>query len=314
MAGLELLHGYTDDGLRLGAVHWQPEGEKKLCVVYTHGMNDHPLENPFMESIAGVLTPSGVGVLFGLNRGNAFINTLYTQKETPDGGYVTKQYGTMYDVFEECIYDVDLWVKKAFELGYQEIVLFGHSLGCNKTLYYLFQQPDARIQDKLKGIILASPVDMVGTTQTQPSSNNYLFSRLWGRQMQYKQMMREADVYMAAGQETELLSFRLWGIYLVSARTAKSLLTPGGAADNIPLVKNPNVFPALANINVPIMTLISEFDSTIIKSAQQDLALLEQKATSCPVFTKVCVHGANHRYMRHHKDIAKAIQQFVCSL
>lgn len=313
MAGLELLHSFTEDGLRLGAVHWQPEGEKKLCVVYTHGMNDHPLENPFIESTAEELTAKGVGLLFGLNRGHALINTLYTQEKTPDGGCVTKQYGTMYDVFEECVYDVDLWVKKTFELGYKEIVLFGHSLGCNKTLYYLSRKPDARLQEKLKGVILASPVDMVGTTQTQPQCGCLSF-RLWGRQPQYEQMMSEADEYIAAQKEMELLSVRLWGIYLISARTAKSLLTPCGAADNMPLVKNPDIFPALADIKVPIMALISEYDGTVIQSAQQDLSRLEQKAVSCPKFTKVCVLGANHKYVRHGKDVAKAIRQFVCCL
>ena len=44
-----------------------------------------------------------------------------------DGSY--KRCGCMYEIFEDCILDIDLALKQAKELGYKRICLMGHSYG-----------------------------------------------------------------------------------------------------------------------------------------------------------------------------------------
>ena len=73
-----------------------------------------------------------------------------------------KKLGSTFEIFEDCVKDISVWVKKIKELGYKKIVLMGHSLGCNKALYYLSQ--NVKLID---GVIFLSPPDMIGITKIE---------------------------------------------------------------------------------------------------------------------------------------------------
>ena len=58
--------------------------------------------------------------------------------------------GATFEIFEDSLKDIEVWVKKVKKLGYNKIILMGHSLGCNKALYYL-----SKNKGDVQGLILA---------------------------------------------------------------------------------------------------------------------------------------------------------------
>ena len=92
--------------------------------------------------------------MYGHTRGYPSTNDIIIKSEN------SITLGTTFEIFEDCLKDIKVWIKKAYELGYKRIVSTGHSFGSNKVLYYYYKNhPD------ITGIIFASPPDMQGLTQ-----------------------------------------------------------------------------------------------------------------------------------------------------
>ena len=249
MNSIEILHGWTKDNLNLQGIHWQSDS-KNVCIVFIHGMSGNILENYFAEILGNEFSKSNYGFIYGHNRGYNHINDIKTSKISKDGGNETKRIGTSYERFNESIFDIDLWVNKAHELGYKKIILMGHSLGCNKVIHYLSQ-------NKCKGIskvILASPPDMVGLAKLEKYQANYI------------EMLKEAKDNINNNNPRKILSSILWDWYFISSQTFIDLFEDNCPADNLPLLRNPDKFDELSDINIPIFTFLGEHDDIIIKS------------------------------------------------
>ena len=182
---------WTKDDLRLMGVHYPG---KDTCVLCFHGMAGNIIENRFATVTGEEVSMKGFGYIFAHNRGHSHINELDKKPERKDHGYDSAQLGATFELFPECIYDFDAWLSKVKELGYSKIVLMGHSLGCNKSIYYIYQKGDKA----LSGLILASPPDLVGLVE----SNDY--------QTNHRQLLAEAKKYVKANKPRTILSGKLW--------------------------------------------------------------------------------------------------------
>ena len=122
-------NAYTTDGLRLPLVHFE-SSDKDICVIFIHGMCQTILDNYFAIVCGETLANNNIGFLYEHNRGHSIENDILMK----DGSY--KRYGCMYEIFEDCIIDIDLAIQKAKDLGYKRFILMGHSYGCNKLIFY----------------------------------------------------------------------------------------------------------------------------------------------------------------------------------
>jgi len=292
--GLKSEYILTEDGLRLQGMHYEVE-KKDLCVLMVDGMAGFFIENYFADVLGETLAKDGVGAIYGHNRGYAHINDITIKKTGEDGGYKTKRVGATYERFEECIYDIDGWLRKTLKLGYKRVILMGHSLGCNKLIYYFYKK---RPKDVV-GIILASPPDMVGLAEVEKDNPNR------------KQLLNEARKNVKEKQPRKLLSSTLWDWYRLSSQTYLSLSEKGRPVDNLPVLRNPDKWPQLGIINVPILGIMGEKDDIEIRSLKNDLDLIASKAINAPSFNKKFVKGANHSYSRREKDLAKIVVNWI---
>lgn len=293
MANIEFLHEYTEDGLRLQGTHWYPK-KRKLCLICIHGMFDNLLENYYAEDLGNACIEKGYGFIFGHNRGYSVINDIGTKKILDDGSIMTKKIGTVFDTFDDCIYDIQLWMNTAKKLGYSEIILIGHSLGCNKVIYYISSHKD----NAIKGVALISPPDIVGMIKSQSN---------------YKEILNEAEYNVKNGEpEKALSSLPLRSLY-ISSHIFYNFFKNESFTNNIPIVENPEEFKQLAKIDVPILAIMGSNDNVIIHSAKEDLEILKAKAALCPNFSYSIIEGADHRYMTKSKELANSITGWVDS-
>jgi len=294
MNSIEILHGWTKDGLNLQGIHWKCD-LRDTCIVFIHGMSGNIIENYFAEILGEELSKNNYGFIYGHNRGYGHINDIKTSKILKNGTNETKRIGATYERFEESIFDVELWINKANELGYKNIVLMGHSLGCNKVIYYLSKS-------KCKGVskvILASPPDMVGLAKLEKYQPNYI------------EMLNEAKNNLAKNEPRKILSSMLWGWHYLSSQTFLDLFEDNCPADNLPIHRSPNKFKELSKINIPILAFLGEYDDIIIRSLTDDLQQIKAKAINCPDFESKILKGASHTYENKEKALSQLLLNWL---
>ena len=295
---IDILYIWTSDSLRLQGIHYGSE-KKDSCVLLIHGMSGNFIENYFAHVLGQKLAKNYIGFIYSHNRGYNHINDIVTKKgnlKLKRGiGYKTKRIGAIYERFLESEIDIEGWIGKCRELGYKKIILLGHSLGCNKAVHYYYKNHPKDVT----GIILASPPDMVGLaklTKYQPS---------------YEKLLKEARKNVADGKPRKLLSDQLWNWYQLSSQTFLDLCEEGGPADNLPVLRNPKKFPELESVSVPILGIMGEKDDIEIRSLEEDLDLIQSKATNCPEFTKEFIKEGTHTYDRQEDSFARVVLVWI---
>lgn len=283
-------HIWTKDNLRLMGTHYPG---RSTCVLEVHGMSGNFIENYYAHVLGEKLAAAGFGFMYGHNRGYCHMNGIPAKPIRPENnGYSSTRLGAMYELFEDCPKDISAWIAKVKELGYSKIILLGHSLGCNKTIYYMYKHQDPDVS----GVILASPPDMVGLVELERYQPNHA------------ELLKEAQQLVASGKPRQLLSSDIWdGEYILSAQTYLSLFQEGGPADNLPVNRNPEVFEQLAIIKQPILGIMGVHDDIEIRNLHDDMALIKSKATACKDFEVRFVNGANHDYQNREEEFADTV-------
>lgn len=282
MYNVQFINGSTEDGLKLQGVHWN-SNIKDTCIVCIHGMGGNIIENNYSHIFGKIFTENNIGFIFGHNRGYSHMNNI----ETVNGEY--RRIGTTFEIFEECEYDIDLWVNKAIELGYKKVVLLGHSLGCNKCIYYLSKNKNKNIE----GLILASPPDMLGLTKYQVPNFNELF--------------KEAEDNIKNGNNKKLLSAMVDDLNYKSSESYINWFTEGSNCDNIPILRNPEKFDQLSTIDVKIFAFSGEKENVVYKRFD----LLKEKALSCKDFQYTIIKDSDHIYKNVEENVANIILEWM---
>lgn len=291
---MDLIQTWTEDGLGLPGFHLESE-EKDLCVLFVHGMASSFLSSPLGNNLGYPLQKEGIGFVYSHNRGFSYINDILTRDVDELGATKTKIIGAAYEDFSDCVLDIDAWVDKVLELGYKRIIILGHSLGATKCVYYLGKKK----REEVVGFVMASSADVIGLVTKA------------GYQPDYEELLREAKDLVSSGRGDQLLSGKIWGAYIVSAKTFLKQFVEGCAADVLPIQKKSEHFDVLEKIELPILCLSGGNDDTIIWSLEEDQKIIESRALAAKSFDRFIVPGADHLYTRKSQEVFKTIMNWV---
>ncbi len=114
----------TPKKFRLNGVWYGPKRAKRV-VILVHGLGGNMLNSVAIE-FAAVLTNSETAVLSFNNRGHGLVSKLYKHSPKSKKGYVSITAGSVHEVFEDCVDDIDGAVQFARAHGGREIYLAGH--------------------------------------------------------------------------------------------------------------------------------------------------------------------------------------------
>ena len=274
-------NAYTKDNLCLPMIHFN-SNEKDICVIFIHGMCQTILDNYFAIVCGNTLSKNNIGFLYEHNRGHSIENDILMK----DGSF--KRYGCMYEIFEDCILDIDLAINKAKELGYKKFILMGHSYGCNKLIYYYYKK-----HPNILGLILASAPDMVG------------LQLYW--QKDYKTLIKEAKDNIDNGNPTKIISNLIEDYMYMSSGTYYNWFRENSNLDNLPVMGNSNNWYQFESINIPILT----FSGALETDNYLHLDLLKDKANSCNNFEYKIIEDANHFYHNKESEISYLILNWI---
>ena len=278
----ELVRLKAIDGIELVGILYHPVEDKKKIVVHVHGLNGNFYENHFVDILAKTYNKLGYGFLIFNNRGKDFISELFKDEESVVIG------GSL-ENFQDSLRDVGgvlQWVK---DREYQEIVLEGHSYGCNKVLYYYSKYHD----DLIKKMVLLAPCDIPSLIKHRLSKEEYLIVK------------EKASQLICDGKENDLVPTSLMANGYVRAGTFYYDFLPNGENDFIRYRERNSKSEVLNKINIPVYVVFGDQDECVLtKSIDVVKKYLEDNISNCSLYV---IDGADHCFLPQFEKLEKGI-------
>lgn len=285
------------DGVMLNGILYESnhkeQGKEKTIILSVHGMTSDCLKK--RDQIIGKkANQAGIDYFCFNNRGSELAKyiqkNIENQKEKRLGG-------TTYEDVLESYEDIVGAILKLKELGYQNIYLQGHSLGCTKIVYTyqeLKEEKDTLLEN-IKGIILLSLIDIPRTLQF------YLGEK-------FIDYLKIADEKEKEGKLLELMPKEAF-IHPVSVKTFLRYARDNQEIDFANYGKDSKL-EKLNNIEVPLFMRWGNVKEMILQEAEE-LVNIVNNTISNPHKDIDYIDGANHSYEEKEEKLAEQILAFI---
>lgn len=288
---MKLIKFLATDGIELDGILYNSKSETKRIILAVHGMSSNCIKERD-EIIAKQANANKIDYFCFNNRGSELVKYI---KRSTDGKKLLG--GTSYEDVLEGYEDIKGAIIKLRNLGYKEIYLQGHSLGCTKIVYTYnkLKREASNILEDIKGIILLSLVDIPGTL------NIYLGNKL-DNYIKYAKNLEEN------GQEDELMPKEAF-IHPVSVKTFLRYARDNKEIDFANYGKD-NKLEMLNNIDIPLFMRWGNVNEMILQNAE-DLVNMLNDIIKNPNKDINFIDGADHGYKDRREELGKEIIKFI---
>lgn len=292
---MELINFMATDGVNLEGILYKASSNiSEKIILSVHGMTSNCFKKRDIE-IAKKANEKGIDYFAFNNRGSEIVK--YIEKET-EGQPAKELAGTAYEDVLEGYEDIVGAIIKLKELGYENIYLQGHSLGCTKIVYTyneLINNDETEILENIKGVILLSLVDIPMALKVYLRDNfkQYLdyAEKLEHENKIYEMMPRESFIHPISVKS-----------FLRYARDNKDIDFANYGKDN--------ELEKLNNIQVPLFMRWGNDNEMIIQQADELSTMVNNIITNENKNIDY-IDGANHSYTGKEKELAEQIVEFV---
>ena len=292
---MELINFMATDGVNLeGIIYKASSNISEKIILSVHGMTSNCFKKRDIE-IAKKANEKGIDYFAFNNRGSEIVK--YIEKET-EGQPAKELAGTAYEDVLEGYEDIVGAIIKLKELGYKNIYLQVHSLGCTKIVYTyneLINNDETEILENIKGVILLSLVDIPMALKVYLRDNfkQYLdyAEKLEHENKIYEMMPRESFIHPISVKS-----------FLRYARDNKDIDFANYGKDN--------ELEKLNNIQVPLFMRWGNDNEMIIQQADELSTMVNNIITNENKNIDY-IDGANHSYTGEEKELAEQIVEFV---
>ena len=292
---MELINFMATDGVNLEGILYKASSNiSEKIILSVHGMTSNCFKKRDIE-ISKKANEKGIDYFAFNNRGSEIVK--YIEKET-EGQPAKELAGTAYEDVLEGYEDIVGAIIKLKELGYKNIYLQGHSLGCTKIVYTyneLINNDETEILENIKGVILLSLVDIPMALKVYLRDNfkQYLdyAEKLEHENKIYEMMPRESFIHPISVKS-----------FLRYARDNKDIDFANYGKDN--------ELEKLNNIQVPLFMRWGNDNEMIIQQADELSTMVNNIITNENKNIDY-IDGANHSYTGKEKELAEQIVEFV---
>lgn len=251
------------------------------CILYIPGVAGNFFESTFAREIGNYGLTSGYDFLFTHNQGSFQVMKFpYLRK---DGNLESIMKGAAYEIFDDCIYDIEAWLRFVKEKGYKKVIVVSHSFGCNKIVHFLNQNQE--FNDLISNIILLAPQDMVGIDKLDI----------------HKGMLEEAEKNIKDGYPNKLLSKNFLGFCLISSFTYNNMIK-NDYIFNIPYKRENANFSMIQNIKIPIYVIIGTEDG-----GENSSLYMKKIVDNCWKAKYSVIESANHVFQDKEEELTNLI-------
>lgn len=292
---MELINFMATDGVNLEGILYKASSNiSEKIILSVHGMTSNCFKKRDIE-IAKKANEKGIDYFAFNNRGSEIVK--YIEKET-EGQPAKELAGTAYEDVLEGYEDIVGAIIKLKELGYKNIYLQGHSLGCTKIVYTyneLINNDETEILENIKGVMLLSLVDIPMALKVYLRDN-------FKQYLDYAEKLeRENKIYEMMPRESFIHPISVKS-FLRYARDNKDIDFANYGKDN--------ELEKLNNIQVPLFMRWGNDNEMIIQQADE-LSTMLNNIIANENKNIDYIDGANHSYTGKEKELAEQIVEFV---
>ena len=284
----------TNDKVKLDGILYNVEEKTDTVIIAVHGMTSNCFKARD-EIIASYANKDNIDYFCFNNRGADLARYI---KKNINGKNKKVLGGTSYENVLESYYDIVGAIQKMIELGYKNIHLQGHSLGCTKVVYTynkLLEENNLEVLSSIRSLILLSLVDIPTVLKF------YLKDKS-------EDCLKLAEEKVANGQEDDLMP-RDCFIHPVSAKTFLQYARDYKEFDFINVIQDENL-EVLNNITVPLFMRWGNIQELILQEAGQ----YSEKIKSIIKNKKAdigFIYGADHSYHGKEEVLGEQIINFI---
>ncbi len=290
---MEVIYFLATDGIKLDGLLYTSKNKTTDIILSIHGMGSNCMKKR-ESTMARVANENNIDYFCFNNRGSELVKYIrrYTQgKREKELG------GTIYEDVLEGYEDITGAIIKLKELGYKNIYLQGHSLGCTKIVYTyneLKDEQDDMVND-IKGIILNSLIDIPTALKVYLRDN-------------FDKYLAYAEEKEKNGQKDEIMPQEAF-IHPISVKTF--LRYARDYQDiNFAHFGEDKELKVLNNIDVPLFMRWGNVNEMIVQMPEELVDLMNKCITN-PDKDIYYIDGANHSYEGKEGELAKQIITFI---
>lgn len=291
----ELFSFTTEDQLNLSGIYFDA-GQNK-CVVWIHGSYSSVFYSAHrINTLAQVLNQSGISLLAFDNRG---ANHVVGYKKFENGKKYYQNYGTVYELIKDCVYDIDAAINFLNNKSVEEIYLAGHSTGANKVVVY----DKYKQKNKVKKYILLGGGDDTG----------YFIEK-------YKDNFAEfiKQIELLAKEDPQQIVNESMSPIMLSAGSLFDMANLEGDYNIFPFyelatnkISKKELFGELKNINKETLLLYGELESHAYPNITEGINNLKNILKDKNNFNFEIIKQADHSFEGKEEEMARSVLSYV---
>lgn len=257
------------------------QGKPRLLILWVHTRQQNFAEKEYIEIGRRVVRP-GCAFLSVDTRGHDF-GSWFRGEQRP------VLHGSAWELFTDCIFDLDAWVEWARSAGYTSIFLVGYGFGGAKVVHYQAQQQ----RPEIVALGLASSGAAVRDKFTDE-----------GREL--------ARRMVAEGRGRDLMPWGTGGDTYDSTVSAEWYMAR--AEMNREVYGDGRTPPAIARVRVPIFAWYGTREERPMREVSTFLERLRRDAIATPAFDGKMVPGLGYFYQGHEDKIVAVLNAALARL
>ena len=293
---MEVIYFLATDRIKLDGLLSTCKDKTEDIILSVHGMATNCMKKR-ETTMAKIANENGIDYFCFNNRGSELVK--YTRRYT-EGKKEKELGGTSYEDVLEGYEDITGAIIKLKELGYKNIYLQGHSLGCTKIVYTYNELKDEKDEmvNNIKGIILNSLIDI-------PRALRIYLRDKFDEYIQYAEEKER-------NQETSEMMPREAFIHPISVKTFLRYARDNQDIDFANFGED-HELRKLNNIDVPLFMRWGNVNEMIAQMPEELVDIMNRVITN-PNKDIYYLDGANHSYEGKEEELAKQIIEFIKNL
>ena len=290
---MEVIYFLATDGIKLDGLLYTSKNKTEDIILSVHGMGSNCMKKR-ETTMAKFANENNIDYFCFNNRGSELVK--YIRRYT-EGKREKELGGTSYEDVLEGYEDITGAVIKLKELGYKNIYLQGHSLGCTKIVYTYNELKDEQddMLNNIKGIILNSLIDIPRALKVYLRDN-------------FDKYLVYAEDKEKNGQKDEMMPQEAF-IHPISVKTF--LRYARDYQDiNFANFGEDKELKVLNNIDIPLFMRWGNVNEMIVQMPEE-LVDIVNNIIKNPNKDIYYMDGANHSYEGKEEELAKQIIAFI---
>ena len=288
---MEKVDFLATDGIELSGILYNGKEKNKKIILSIHGMASNCMKTRD-TIIAKNANENNIDYFCFNNRGSEIVK--YISKNI-NGKKEKELAGTAYEDVLESYEDIVGAILKLKELGYKDIYLQGHSLGCTKIVYTyneLLEEKETDILNSIKGVILLSLIDIPMAIKVYTGEKFEKYLKLAEEKENKLELMPTSSFIHPISVKT----------FLRYAKDNKDIDFAKYGRDN--------ELKKLNNIKAPIFMRWGNDNEMILQKADELVSMVSNLIQNENKDINY-IDGANHSYNEKEEILAKEIIEFI---